>query len=125
LSELHSISSFLYYMKTRCFIIHSSQKQPNLKLKTRPIAKFKTSKFQISPSETEILWSTFESTKSEGKSQESTLQLNDSKVLYQENFVFSLVHFSLDQLLCYLLLAFALSCMLTPWHLIKSYIYLI
>ncbi len=121
-SELHSKSSFLYYIKTHSSIIHSSQKQPNLKLKTRPIANFETSKFQISLNETEILWSTFESTESEGKSQQSTSQLNDSKVLNQENFVFSHVHFSL---LCSLLLALALPSMCRPWNLIKSYIYLI
>ncbi len=118
-SELHSISSFLYYMKTRSSITLFT-KQPNLKLKTLPIANFETSKLRISLSETEILWSTFESTESKNKSQQSTLQLNNSKVLHQENFAFSLVHFSLAPLLCYLLLAFALSCMLTPWHLIKS-----
>ncbi len=50
---------------------------------TFAIAKFKTSKFLICSDETKILQSTFESTESETESQQSTLQLNESKVLYQ------------------------------------------
>ncbi len=44
------------------------------------IAKFETSKSRIGLNETEILRSTFESTESE--CQQSTLQLNESKVLF-------------------------------------------
>ncbi len=48
------------------------------------IAKSEISKFQICPNETKILRSTFESTKSESESEQSTLKLNESKVLYIE-----------------------------------------
>ncbi len=44
------------------------------------IAKFETLKFQICSNETKILQSTFESTESETESQQSTSQLNKSKV---------------------------------------------
>jgi len=43
---------------------------------------FEIVKFQMSPTETKILWSTFKSTESE--SQQSTSKLNESKVSYQE-----------------------------------------
>ncbi len=43
---------------------------------TYAIAKFKTSKFQICTNETEILESSFESTESETKSQQSTSKLH-------------------------------------------------
>ncbi len=51
---------------------------------TLAIKKSEISKFQISLKETKILQSTFESTKSESESQQSTLKLNESKELYQK-----------------------------------------
>jgi hypothetical protein len=38
-------------------------------------------------SKTEILWSNFEITNSESERQQSTLQLNESELFYQQNFV--------------------------------------
>ncbi len=49
---------------------------------TFTIAKFETSKFQICLNETEILQSSFETTKSKTESQESTLQLHKIQVFY-------------------------------------------
>jgi hypothetical protein len=46
-------------------------------------AKFETLKFQICLNKTKILQSSFESTESETESQQSTLQLHKSQVLYQ------------------------------------------
>jgi hypothetical protein len=47
---------------------------------TFTIAKFESSKFQISPKVTEILRTTFEITDNESESQHSASQLNESKV---------------------------------------------
>jgi hypothetical protein len=48
---------------------------------------FKTLKFWISPIRTKIVRLTFEISDIESESQQITLQLNESKVFYLENFV--------------------------------------
>jgi hypothetical protein len=75
------------FVKKPTVALHGRVGNCNVDFWTFTIAKFGTSNFRICMNETKILESSFESIESKTESQQSTLQLHESLVLYHWNFM--------------------------------------